>query len=264
VSRNPAEAYENYIVPALFEPFASDLVKRVDLRQDARVLDVACGTGIVARCAARAVGDTSTRGADPNPAMLEVARSAAQREDLAIEWHQAPAEDLPLPDASVDVVLCQQGAQFFQDRDTAAREMLRVLDDGGRIAVSTWQSIERHPFFGALHDAMQRHVGSGAAAAPFGLSDPAELCGMFEGAGFQKVEADTHSRDAVYPDPHRFLSETIDALAAVVTAMQDIDPQEFETGIETVKSEMQEPLQEVTRGDNVVLPWHTNIVTATR
>src|SRR3546814_10556694 len=102
---------------------SADLVRNAALREGERVLDVACGTGVVTRLASEQVGATgAVSGLDVNPGMLAVAR-AATPEGMSIEWHEANAEAMPLPDASFDVVLCQLGLQFMPDRQAALREM---------------------------------------------------------------------------------------------------------------------------------------------
>src|SRR3546814_10148611 len=128
----PKTAYEMRISDWSSDVCSSDL--NAALREGERVLDVACGTGVVTRLASEQVGATgAVAGLDVNPGMLAVAR-AATPEGMSIEWHEANAEAMPLPDASFDVVLCQLGLQFMPDRQAALREMRRVLVDGGRLA----------------------------------------------------------------------------------------------------------------------------------
>ena len=132
-SDNAAENYERYFVPAIGAPIARDLVDRAALRAGERILDVACGTGIVARLAAEEVGATGTvAGLDVNPGMLAVARSVIP-DQTTIDWHEASAEAMPLPNGVFDVVLCQMGLQFAPDKAAALAEMRRVI---GRRSVS--------------------------------------------------------------------------------------------------------------------------------
>ena len=142
---NAAEAYERYLVPAFFGPFADRLIELAEPRAADRMLDVACGTGIVARrvasCVARVVG------LDLNPAMLEVAWAA----DPAIEWLAGDAGAMPVPDRSFDLVLCQQGLQFLPDRAAGLRELRRVLAPGGRLAVSPLEGGRAQPGLAPAH-----------------------------------------------------------------------------------------------------------------
>jgi len=119
-----ADAYEQLLVPAIFEPWAQGLVDLADPRLGEHVLDAACGTGVVARAAASRVGaDGTVTGVDVNAGMLATARGS----DAAIAWRHADVTALPFPDGTFDVVLCQQGFQFMADRDSAARELRREL-----------------------------------------------------------------------------------------------------------------------------------------
>lgn len=133
-----AENYERNLVPIIFAPWADELVETACLRQGDRVLDVACGTGIVARIAARKLGGTgSVTGLDVSAPMIMVARATALTEGVAVEWREASAVELPFPEATFDVVLCQSGLQFFPDRPASLREMHRVLEPaGGRLILS--------------------------------------------------------------------------------------------------------------------------------
>jgi len=142
LSGNAAERYERVLVPAIFAPWAADLVALAKLRPGERVLDLACGTGVVARLAAERVGpEGDITGLDLNESMLEVARSQPiPAGAAAVAWVQSSALAMRVPDSSFDVVLCQQGIQFFPDRPQALREMIRVLVPGGRMFASVWHS----------------------------------------------------------------------------------------------------------------------------
>lgn len=260
---NPAESYDNYVVPALFAHWADDLIARVSPGAGDRIIDVASGTGIVARRAAAAAGNSASVAAvDPNPGMLAAAEIAAQQEGVEIRLHECRAEVLPFQDDAFDIAFCQQGLQFFTDRQAGLNEMARVLDSQGRVAVSTWQSIEKYGFFAALNESMQRHLGSSAASAPFQLHDPAELKSLMASAGFEDIEVTQASKVARYPEPDRFLSETLNGLKAVVVSMAGINERELQEGLDAVTRELQEPLRELVEMDHVVLGWHSNVALA--
>ncbi|MGH9243305.1 MAG: class I SAM-dependent methyltransferase [Acidimicrobiales bacterium] len=143
-SGTAAENYERYFVPAIARPVATDLLRAAALKAGERVLDVACGTGVIARLAAERVGSTGTVvGVDVAPDMIEVARTTAATSGLAIEWRQGDAASLPLPDSSFDVVLSQMGLMLFADKPAALSEMRRVLVAGGRLALNTPGTIKR-------------------------------------------------------------------------------------------------------------------------
>ena len=144
---NPAASYERDMVPVLFAPWVDPLLSAARPGRSARILDLACGTGVVARSVARAAnGDGRVAGLDLNPAMLDVARDMSTREGLRIDWHEGRAESLPFAAGSFDLVLCQQGLQFFVDRAAALAESRRVLARGGRIALSVWTASTCIPF----------------------------------------------------------------------------------------------------------------------
>ncbi len=155
---NAAENYERYFVPTIGIPFATALLEAAGLHRGERVLDVACGTGVVTRLAAEQVGSSgAVAGLDINPAMLAVARSVSSS-GAAIEWHEASAESLPLADGSFDVVLSSLGLQFVPDKASALREMRRVLAPGGRLAIATVGPTP--PLFAILEQALVRPLPS--------------------------------------------------------------------------------------------------------
>lgn len=194
---DPFEAYERYLVPALFAPWAEDLVELVDLRPGQDVLDVACGTGIVARLTSPRVAPTGrVTGVDLLPGMLAVARAVTAGVEPPIEWRESDAAALPLPDESVDVALCQQGLQFFEDRTAALAEMHRVLRPEGRLAVSVFASIDRLPGYHALATVVERHLGpepAGYFRTIGSLGEATELGDLVTAAGFGELAVSTET-----------------------------------------------------------------------
>ena len=210
VGGSAAEVYERQLVPAMLAPWAPKLIDLAEVRPGTHVLDVACGTGVVTRLAAERVG-TSGRvvGLDINVAMLSVARGLPPVGGASVEWLEASALEMPLPDAAFDVVLCQHGLQQFPDRLAALREMRRVLIPAGRLALCVWSPIEENPGMAALVGALERHVGTEAAAnrrAPFALGDPAELRGLVEEAGFRDIDVRTVVETARFPSPEALVA----------------------------------------------------------
>ena len=185
VAGSAAQVYERELVPAIFGPWAPRVLDLAAPTTGERVLDVACGTGVVARLAAERVGaDGRVVGLDLNPGMLVVARSLPV-EAGPIGWVQATAGRLPFPDGSFEVVCCQLGLQFFPDRAAALAEMARVLVPGGRMVVMVWRSIDHSPGFAVLAAALDRHVepvvayGAGSPlAGPIGGAGPAARAGL--------------------------------------------------------------------------------------
>lgn len=207
---SPPQNYDRYFVPAIAEPVARDLLDRAALRARERVLDVACGTGIVARLAAEQVGETGTvAGLDINPGMLAVARSVTPP-GLSVDWHTASAEAIPLPDHAFDVVLCQMGLQFMADKAAALSEMRRVLAHGGRIIVNAPGPVP--PPMAVMAEALATHAGpevAGFVHAVFCLHDPDELRQLLDAAGFTDVVVDRHRTTLRIPPPREFLWQYI-------------------------------------------------------
>ncbi|HSG48645.1 MAG TPA: alpha/beta fold hydrolase [Longimicrobiales bacterium] len=205
-ARKAAERYERHFVPAIGRPVAAGLMETANLQPGERVLDVACGTGIVARLAAERVGpEGSVAGLDPNTGMLAVAREAATAE-AAIDWYQAPAEDIPLKDEQFDVVLCGMGLQFFSDRARGLREIRRVLVRGGRVVANVPGPIP--PPLQAMADALARHVSpeaGGFVGSVFSLHDRDEVRGLAEEAGFSRIEVRTREIPLELGVPGEFL-----------------------------------------------------------
>lgn len=194
-----ATAYEEYFVPGLFQDWAVRVADDARLGPGQRVLDVACGTGVLAREAATRVGpDGAVTGLDPSPGMLSVAARLAPE----VQWQQGTAEALPFPDRSFDAVLSQFGLMFFTDRRLALREMLRVLTPGGRLAVAVWDSLEHIPVFAAEVALVRRIAGPRAAEAlrmPFALGDRRELEALFASAGMESLTITTARGVARFP-----------------------------------------------------------------
>src|SRR5437660_949736 len=211
VAGSAPEVYERELVPAVFGVWAPILVELAHPRPGERVLDVACGTGVVARLAAARVGPTgAVVGIDLNPGMLSVARSVLtdSRSGGPLQWQEANADKLPFPSESFDVVYCQLGLQFFADRPAAVREMRRALGAGGTLALMVWRSIHESPGFAVLAEALERHIGQAAAAvmrAPFGLSNADELAALVRDAGFQDVAIQQRVGTVRFPSIERFV-----------------------------------------------------------
>jgi ubiquinone/menaquinone biosynthesis C-methylase UbiE len=254
------ESYERHNVIAFMDT-SQDLVALAALRTGERVLDVACGTGVLARLAAKAVGSTGkVAGADLNEGMLTTARNKAEREELQIEWHTCDAAALSIPDGSFDVALCQWGLEFFSDRSRGLREVARVLVPGGRLVLRVWRALDRQPFYVALLDALERHLGPGAGApirAAFTLSDRKELRTLVTEAGFSRVHLRITTNLLRFPSLEQYVLGYLAAtpIAARVASMGD-------QGRSAIVSDVAEALQTYIDDDGLAAPVENHIVVA--
>ena len=252
---NPAEMYEAHMVPALFAPWAPVLLARATPRPGDRVLDVATGTGAVARQVAPLVGVAGrVVGLDPSPAMLAVARGLPRPAGAAIEWVAGDGLALPFDDDSFNLVLCQQGLQFFPDHILGLQEMRRVLVPGGRVGVMVWQAIDRQPAYAALDWAMARHGGGGRLTAPFALGEPEELTQLLTEAGFADATIESVAGMVRFVSRDGWVRRTILGSAAAVPELAGMDAAGMDALIVAVEREMGEKLGRYADGDGLALP----------
>ncbi len=264
---NPAEVYEQFIVPTFFIPWTPVLLSYAAPKPGERVLDLACGTGIVARHVAPIVGaDGSVIALDVSPAMLAVARSLPAPTGATIEWREGNAVALPLPDDAFDLVLCQQGFQFFADRAAAAHEMRRVLAPGGRVALSVWQSLEHHPFYLALFEAIARQLDAPVAvlAMAFSFGDAEELRTLLCATGLNEATITPESLTVRFPSLDLFLSLSVRSAAAVIPVFAQLDEPARSALVEAVGSEIKgnTVLRRYIEGDSVVIPTSAHVAVA--
>ncbi|MDH4611469.1 methyltransferase domain-containing protein [Pseudomonas sp. BN102] len=204
--RSPAEVYEAFFVPALFQQWGARVAAEAGITSGQRVLDVACGTGVLACAAAERAGpEAEVVGLDANAEMLAVAR----RKSASIEWLEGRAEALPFPDASFDAVVSQFGFMFFDDRPAALREMCRVLRPGGNLAIAVCDGLEHSPGYAALAKLLQRLFGdqvANAFRAPFVLGDERLLLALCSEAGITDAKVMRHEGTVRFPSIDALIS----------------------------------------------------------
>ena len=259
LSGSAPELYERYAARYMLGPWAPGLVAQAHLKPGERVLDLACGTGLIARLVAPAVGVTGrVTGLDLNAGMLAVARALPAPPGAPIIWVQGSALAMGFPDASFEVVLCQQGLQFFPDRPAAVREMHRVLVPGGRVALSVWSGVS--PYHAAVGEALRQHVGAGAAAS-FSASrvvpDAGELRRLVVEAGFRDVAIEPCVMNVRLPAVEGFVLSHL-AATPVASAVAAVDSRARAALAEHVGR----ALRGYVDGDGLTLPDEANVVTA--
>lgn len=205
--RTAAQAYERFLLPFIFQPWAERAVKWAAPALGEHVLDLACGTGVGARIVAPAIGASGkVVGVDMDAGMLATAQERLRDLDLPTEWHCGSALEMPFPDDSFDLCLCLQGLQFFSDRGKGLAEMRRVLRPSGRLVVSVWSSIERNPGNAAVYRAMEKQgIDTSSPRRGFSLSDPEELRELTKAAGFTVVEVREEETVAPFPSIRHFV-----------------------------------------------------------
>jgi ubiquinone/menaquinone biosynthesis C-methylase UbiE len=254
------EMYERWLVGPLFRPWAEMTLDEVGLSGGQRVLDIACGTGILARVAGERLGDAGyVVGVDVSPDMLAVARAAAP----GIDWREGNAGALPLNDGEqFDIVACQQGLQFFPDKPAAVAQMRRALAKGGRVAVATWRSDEEIPFFRELRRVAERHLGA-ISDQRYGFGDAALLETLLREAGFNDIKSKILSRTIRFEDGAPFLRLNTMALVGMSAAGKAMSDQERKRIVAAIVSESMPVQQSYTDGSALTFDLRTNLVTAT-
>ncbi len=196
-----ANAYDDGLVPALFEPWAARLIEEHQPWAGRQVLDLATGTGVVARLLAEQVGSAGcVLGSDINREMLQRAQEWCGELRSTVRFVECSAERLDCPDDSIDFVVCQQGFQFFPNRQAAADEILRVLKAGGKTVVSTWRPVGECQIFGAICEALERIDEpeiSSMMRIPFDFMPKSDLADHFESSGFASVRVERQEQDLV-------------------------------------------------------------------
>ena len=260
---NPAEAYEDFVVRWQFRPWTAVLLAEAGLHPGERILDLASGTGIVAREAAPFVGEGGRVVAlDMSPAMLAVGHRHPAPTGAAIEWLEGDASRLPLADAIFDVVLCQQGLQYFPDRRAAVAEIKRVLVPGGRTVLAVWRSLDHHPVQMALNAAAQRRLGVPSMAMPFSLGDAGEVRTLFETAGFAEVTLTSRALVIVFPSRTQYVRRNLESLAAVVPELGEMDVAERTALAQAIGEDAGPELAAHAWSEGIAVPMSAHLIQA--
>ena len=261
LSPSAAEIYERNLVPVLFKHWASDLTKRVALKPGMRILDAACGTGIVARLAAQQVGDLGqVTGVDLSKDMLTVAHRQALATGLNIHWLNSDVVRLALASASFDVVFCQQSLQFFQNKLCALKELHRVLKPEGTIALNLAKSLSHNPYIDALATALEHHLGAEAGEtmrAPCSFGSKEALCDILTAAGFISPHIETAVLKISHSEPATFISRQL-AATPVASAIATLDKHTHDALIKTVLT----LLQPYISASGLTVPYKTLVASA--
>jgi ubiquinone/menaquinone biosynthesis C-methylase UbiE len=193
------KSYHQYLVPLIFERYAEQMAAMIASARPRRVLELACGTGVVTRRLLRALpAGASFTATDLNESMLEVAKSVVSEEGapgVSVRFQNVDACSPPFPDRSFDAIACQYGVMFFPDKVRAMREARRVLVPGGRYVFSVWDSLEHNPIPRVVHETLvamyPQNPPSFLAKAPYAWFDRAEIERVVRAGGFERVNLET-------------------------------------------------------------------------
>lgn len=234
-----AEKYESEFVPAIFEQWAHRTVAIANPQKGEHALDIACGTGIVARTVAPYIGSEGrVVGVDYNLEMLAAARALPIHAGTGIEWVEGNAQQLPFPDMAFDIVLCQGGLQFIADRRAALQEMYRVLKPQGRMALMLFREIHYAPAFALLAEKIASYAPPrmiNSIQAPFSLGNTDEVQELVAQAGFARISLQQETREASFLSAEAFVRARL-----LATSVHDtVENQMLTRAIEEVGAALQ-------------------------
>ncbi|WP_328995530.1 methyltransferase domain-containing protein [Kribbella sp. NBC_01245] len=255
ISSEQAEVYEERFVPALFRHWVDPVLQAAEVGPGDRLLDVACGTGVVARAAAeRLAPDGKVTGVDLNPAMLAVARRTAPE----IDWREGDVAALPFGDRAFDVVTCQAAIFFFPDPTGALGEMARVTRPGGRVVVQSFSSLRAQPAYGPWVDLVAQYAGPDAVellGTYWAAGDPEVMRGRCAGAGLRVIAVHEHTRPAYFPNIQTMVLTEVNA-----TPLRDRLDQ---ADLDRILAGSREVLGQFVQNDRLVIPLVGYVLAAT-
>jgi ubiquinone/menaquinone biosynthesis C-methylase UbiE len=257
------KTYQQHLVPAIFASASEILLHYATPKPGDRVLDIACGTGIVTRQAAMMLGGKGrVAGIDIDPAMLQVAVTLSQPTSPLIEWRQGDAETLPYEDASFDLILCQHGLQFFNDKRAAAAEMRRVLAPAGRVAINVHQPLDHNLVYKYFNDSLTRHIGAPALARSFSFGDPDALYELLYNAGFREIEIFQAVHNATFPSIEVFVHVSLLGSGQPLPELATLDSAQRAALLENVERDLSQTLTPYFEGSALIFPMSMNVAIA--
>ena len=257
-----AEAYDTILVPEVMQPWADLMVQKAHVGTGARTLDVACGTGVVARCAARLCGPQShASGLDIDPAMITVAKAAALREALNIDYRCGSASELPFEASSFDAALCLHGLQYFPDKTLALAEVRRVMRPGAGLVMVVWTAMETCAGNWAMITALERRgIDAKDMRKPFALSDSAALRTLVEHAGFNDVTVEGTHRTVRFASVRTFVESIARGAPSSRLALAQVPPPDWQGFLTDVEVQ----LAPWTENARLEFPMASNVLSAWR
>lgn len=255
-----ARAYEEQKVPAMFAPLAQATLALHRVDPDDIVLDVACGTGIVVRTIRdRFGGDPTVTGIDLSEGMIDTARYVCRRDGVVANFFVGDATSTPFQNGQFTFVICQQGLQYFPDEDPALTEIRRVGADGARFVFTVWS--RPSPLIVALADSLRIHAGKGLATqslAPFSWTGSETIVNRMQQAGYTDIAIDEIEVNRVLNNLEHSIPKEIlgTPIGPPVASMGG-------SVLETVAADMLNATAHYRHDDQLVIPQHTYVISAT-
>jgi ubiquinone/menaquinone biosynthesis C-methylase UbiE len=260
IDTSAAEAYDAVLVPEVFRPWAELMIQEAHVQNGMQTLDVACGTGVVARCAARFCGPRGrSSGLDIDPAMIKVAEAAALREGLDIDYRCGSASELPFEAGSFDAALCLQGLQYFPDKEQALAELRRVMRPGASLVVVVWTEMQACAGNWAMITALERlSLDAKDMRKPFALADSAALRALVEQAGFEDVTVEVVHRMVRFASAKAFVESIAQGAPSSRLALAQVPPREWQNFLTDVEAQ----LAPWTKDARLEFPMASNVLIA--
>ena len=259
LNSSAASLYEDQKVTAMFGPLARAILDVVAVTTDDRILDVACGTGIVSRTIRNKVStDTAIAGIDINESMLQLAQKITDDQQKDFSWHHGNVTELPFKENAFTAVFCQQGIQYFPDEQAALKEMNRVLASNGQLILSVWGGAS--DFFVAMAESVSKHINPELGAkylAPFSFKLMEQLPSMLETAGFKDISVKNLSVDRVITNTEISIPKEILAHPAG-QKVQDAG----EGVVKAITNDVAIACTKYQSGKDMVIPQRVNLIQA--
>jgi ubiquinone/menaquinone biosynthesis C-methylase UbiE len=254
--------YDQYLGPVLFEPYALDIVARLNKSELKNVLELACGTGRVTRHLANVVpAGGKLVATDLNGDMINVARTIIT--DPKVQWLVVDAQELPFGDEAFDHIICQFGVMFFPDKAKAFAEAHRVLQTNGKFIFNVWDSLEYNANSAALRSTMENIMGADApdflSKGPFSFYDRHHIKNLLEGAGFKDINLNIVQKTSYYQSVDDMIKGfTEGSPLASYLAQQPIALQQ------TIKTKLRAQLVATYGETQIISPMQAIVVTAVK
>jgi SAM-dependent methyltransferase len=261
LSASAADVYESQKVTAVFRPLALASIKAIAIDNNDRVIDIACGTGIVSRVLEEEYPALSRIvGVDLNQGMIGKAQSLTRNTGSRIEWHQSDVSEMPFADLSFSLAICQQGLQYFPDKLLALTEIRRVLSSSGKLVITVWSGAS--PLFLAIAAALETHVNAEVARqslTPFNFNDRGVIEALVGDAGFNQITVETLVVDRVIGPaadsiPREIASNPI--AATVASAGNEV--------MEAIVASVDRDISPFRAGEQFIVPQESYIFTAVK